>query len=193
MAIDLSWIQERVRLAQAGDVSAFGDVVEQLHRVIRAHVAMLGAPSGEEDELAQRAFVQAFEKLDTFDSERPFLPWLRGIARHEVLRYYSRRGVEGRHQDEIVRTYLAEAKAGEPDEESLDLRFEREHLTACLEHLTPKAMALIKDRYFTDLDAIAIAKRDGCATEAVRTALSRARALLRRCIESRLGLAEAGP
>jgi RNA polymerase sigma-70 factor (ECF subfamily) len=148
---------------------------------------MLGAPAGEEDELAQRAFVRAFEKLDTFDPTRPFLPWLRGIARHEVLRYFARRNVEGRHQDEVVRCYLADARLGE-DEDNLDLRFEREHLVACLEKLTPGAMGLIKDRYYADLDAIAIAKRDACSTESVRTALSRARAVLRRCIEVRLGL-----
>ena len=35
MAIAHSWIQERILAAQAGDVPAFGDVVEHLHGVIR--------------------------------------------------------------------------------------------------------------------------------------------------------------
>ena len=192
MAIAHSWIQERILAAQNGNLDAFGEVVEHLHGVIRGYVAMQGAPAGEEEELAQRAFVEAFLKLKDFDPGRPFLPWLRGIARYVVLRWFERREVEVRHRDEKVRRFLAESAPIETVERDDDGRFDVEHLQGCLERLNPEAMSLIRDRYFADLDAPAIAQRDGCSPESIRMALSRARAVLRRCIESRLGLPEAG-
>ena len=91
MAIAHSFVQERILAAQGGDLTAFGDVVEHLHGVIRGYVAMHGAPAHEEEELAQRAFIEAYQKLGDFDPGRPFLPWMRGIARYVVLRYLSGR------------------------------------------------------------------------------------------------------
>ncbi len=67
-----------------------------------------------------------------------------------------------------------------------DARFDLEHLSACLDRLAPQAKGLIRDHYFAELDAPAIAERDGSSPEAIRMALSRARAMLRRCIETRL-------
>jgi RNA polymerase sigma-70 factor (ECF subfamily) len=190
MTIAHAWIQERILAAQAGDMAAFGDVVEHLHGVIRGYLAMHGAPASEEEELAQRAFVEAFQKLPDFDPGRPFLPWLRGIARYVLLRWFERREIEGRHQHDRVRRFLADRADTTGEEAEADARFDAEHLQACLERLKPAAVGLIRDRYYADLDAPAIADRDGCSTESIRMALSRARAALRRCIEARLGLAE---
>ncbi len=174
--------------AQAGDVSAFGDVVEHLQGVIRGFVAMQGAPPDEEEELTQRAFVEAFQKLAEFDPSRPFLPWMRGIARYVTLRYFERREIEARHRDQCVRQFLAESRIPDDGADD-DARFDLERLRACLARLAPDAVGLIRDRYFAQLDAMAIARRDGCSAEAVRMALSRARAALRRCIEANPGTA----
>jgi RNA polymerase sigma-70 factor, ECF subfamily len=193
MAISHAWIQERILAAQAGDISAFGDVVEHLHGVIRGYLAMHGAPASEEEELAQRTFIEAFQKLADFDPGRPFLPWLRGIARYALLRWFERREIEGRHQGDRVRRFLAEQAHVGDEADAADARFDAEHLKACLERLKPEAVSLIRDRYYADLDAPAIAVRDGCTPESIRMALSRARASLRRCIEARLGLGERPP
>lgn len=188
MSIAHAWIQERILAAQAGDITAFGDVVEHLHGVIRGYLAMHGAPRSEEDELAQRAFVEAFQKLPAFDPSRPFLPWMRGIARYVLLRWLERHEIEVRHQAAQVRHFLASQSAGDDSAFAADERFDVDYLRACLQRMKPEAGRLIRDRYYADLDAPTIAERDGCSTESVRMALSRARAELRRCIESRLGL-----
>ena len=55
---------ELVRRAQAGDVEAFGELVERNRRaVFRAALAAVGSPT-EADDVAQEAFVTAFQKLD---------------------------------------------------------------------------------------------------------------------------------
>ena len=54
---------ELVRRAQAGDVDAFGDLVERNRRaVFRAALAAVGSAT-EADDVAQEAFVTAFQKL----------------------------------------------------------------------------------------------------------------------------------
>jgi RNA polymerase sigma-70 factor (ECF subfamily) len=180
------WIRERLSSAQAGDYSAFGDVIERLNLIIRHCVIQFGAPLDEADELAQRTCVEAFGKLPDFDLERPFIPWVRGIARHVVLRFYERRRLDARHRDDRIRHFLALATNQEAGQEWTDERYDLNHLQDCLQKLSPSANQLIRDRYFADLDAPTIATRDGGAVEAVRMALSRARAALRQCIERRL-------
>lgn len=69
-----------VRLAQAGDVEAFGALVERHRRaVFRAALAAVRSPV-DADEVAQDAFVTAFEKLSGFRGEASFKTWLLSIA-----------------------------------------------------------------------------------------------------------------
>ena len=69
-----------VRRAQAGDVEAFGELVERNRRaVFRAALAALGSAT-EADDVAQEAFVTAFQKLKGFRGEASFKTWLLSIT-----------------------------------------------------------------------------------------------------------------
>ena len=69
-----------VRLAQAGDLDAFGELVERNRRaVFRAALAAVGI-AAEADDVAQETFVTAFRKLDGFRGESAFKTWLLSIA-----------------------------------------------------------------------------------------------------------------
>jgi RNA polymerase sigma-70 factor (ECF subfamily) len=74
-----------VRLAQAGDHQAFGQLVDRNRRAVyRTALAALG--SGEEaDEVAQETFVAVFVKLHTFRGESSFRTWLLTIAWRRAL------------------------------------------------------------------------------------------------------------
>ena len=74
-----------VRLAQAGDVEAFGELVERNRRaVFRAALACVGSPA-EADDVAQEAFVTAFRKLGTFRGEAQFRTWLLSITWRKAI------------------------------------------------------------------------------------------------------------
>jgi RNA polymerase sigma-70 factor (ECF subfamily) len=74
-----------VRLAQAGDVEAFGELVERNRRaVFRAALACVGSPA-EADDVAQEAFVTAYRKLDTFRGEAQFRTWLLSITWRKAI------------------------------------------------------------------------------------------------------------
>ena len=76
---------ELVRRAQAGDLDAFGELVERNRRaVFRAALACVGS-AAEADDVAQEAFITAFRKLDTFRGEAQFRTWLLSITWRKAI------------------------------------------------------------------------------------------------------------
>jgi RNA polymerase sigma-70 factor (ECF subfamily) len=74
-----------VRLAQAGDVDAFGELVERNRRaVFRAALAGVGSPE-EADDVAQEAFVTAYRKLASFRGDAQFRTWLLSITWRKAI------------------------------------------------------------------------------------------------------------
>jgi len=74
-----------VRLAQAGDAEAFGQLVERNRRaVFRAALAAVGSPT-EADDVAQEAFVTAWRKLNGFRGESQFRTWLLSITWRKAI------------------------------------------------------------------------------------------------------------
>ena len=97
---------ELVRRAQAGDVQAFGDLVERNRRaVFRAALAAVGSAT-EADDVAQEAFVTAFQKIQAFRGEASFKTWLLAIAwrkaidRRKSVTRWMQRMVAPAHSDE---------------------------------------------------------------------------------------------
>lgn len=71
--------------ARQGDRDAFGDLVDRhRHAVYRAALAVLRSPDEAED-VAQEAFVTAYQKLDTFRGEASFKTWVVTIAWRRAL------------------------------------------------------------------------------------------------------------
>jgi RNA polymerase sigma-70 factor, ECF subfamily len=174
---------ELIHAAQAGQVEAFGDLVERHVADLRGFLALLGVPGGERDELSQDVFVEAFRSLGSYQPVRPFGPWLRGIARHQVLAARRRRG-RGRRAlalDAVAELIAAAESAATPWAELVG------PLRTCTEALPEPARQLLGLRYGEDLDSPAIAARTGRSPEAVRMALARLRAALAECIRRRLG------
>ena len=74
-----------VRMAQAGDTDAFGELVERNRRaVFRAALAAVGSAT-EADDVAQEAFVTAWRKLDGFRGESQFRTWLLSITWRKAI------------------------------------------------------------------------------------------------------------
>lgn len=74
-----------VRLAQAGDVGAFGELVERNRRaVFRAALAAVGSAT-EADDVAQEAFLTAWRKLSGFRGDSQFRTWLLSITWRKAI------------------------------------------------------------------------------------------------------------
>ena len=84
------------RRAQAGDETAFEELVLRYERSVFAFLrGRLGNVQDAED-VAQTVFVKVYRGLDRLDASRPFAPWLFAIARREAASRYRSRSSESR-------------------------------------------------------------------------------------------------
>src|SRR5258705_6465643 len=71
--------------SRGGDPAAFGELVRRYQTsVYNVCYRLLGERRAAQD-LAQEAFIRAYERLRTYDVERPFGPWMRRVAAHPCL------------------------------------------------------------------------------------------------------------
>ncbi len=96
-----------VRRAQAGDLEAFGELVDRNRRaVFRAALAAVGS-AADADDVAQDAFVTAFRKLGSFRGEAAFRTWLlaitwrKAIDRRKSVGRWVQRLATGRAADDL--------------------------------------------------------------------------------------------
>lgn len=97
------------RLAATGDRAAFGELVRRHGNAVRALIRRMGADPAAADDVAQDAFLRAFERIGDFRGEGAFDGWLKRIAARAYLRRF-----RGPLRVEVVLDDVAEpATAGE--------------------------------------------------------------------------------
>jgi RNA polymerase sigma-70 factor (ECF subfamily) len=146
---------------------------------LRDHVAA--------EDLLQETFLVAWRILDRYDRRLPFGPWVRGIAGKLLLNHRRRLGRSRVHFcDEQMLGHLDDGfrefarLQGDTFDEKLDA------LRDCLEHLTGPQRESIRLHYEHGLHCKEIAQRLGIGFEAVKKHLQRGRALLHRCLATKL-------
>ena len=73
-------------LAAAGDRRAFGELVRRHASGVRSLLRRMGAMPAEADDVAQDAFLSAFESVSEFRGEGAFAGWVKRIAARLYLR-----------------------------------------------------------------------------------------------------------
>jgi len=167
-----------------GEQESFTDLVRAFQQdVWRVCAFALHDVTGTE-EMVQRALVQAYFKLDTFDTRRDFRAWIRAIARNELRQEFRQRS---RYRERLkryrthVETLMADDEQAEHYESEL-----RDALRHCRERLTEPARRALDLRYGRSMDFTDIADALGRSVAAARQLLQRTRLTLRLCIEGRM-------
>lgn len=88
---ELRWADE-VRAAREGDRAAFEALVRGVQRPVYGLSLRLLGNEAEAAEIAQEAFLRAYQHLDRFDASRSFEVWILSIARNLCLDLLRRRG-----------------------------------------------------------------------------------------------------
>jgi len=144
-------------------------------------LAATGCPH-QADDLQQNVACVLLAKFSRYDHDRPFGPWVIGIARLEVLKWRQRRA----RRREVLSVEAIDVMAADFSERP-DLLSERLALLPdCLAQLQETARQLVALRYGEGLAAKAIAARVGRTPAAIDMALSRIRRTLRDCMASKL-------
>jgi RNA polymerase sigma-70 factor, ECF subfamily len=167
------------RSAKTGDRRAYDQLVEACQDRLRAALAWHCRSREELDEIAQRAFIAAYQGLQGL--EGPFYPWLLGIARN-LLRMEIRQRLSRAGHLEHLLAHERQRRLDEPvaaDERLGALR-------ACLQGLTTAGRRLLQQHYAEAAPLAELAAEADTTTGAVKQRLLRLREALRRCMERKL-------
>lgn len=161
-----------VLAVQQGDLGAFSDLFRRHYpSVRRACTRRLHDPL-EADDVAQAAFVRAFERIATCHGERRFSAWVHVIAHHLCVdAQRSRARVEPREQPLAGRPAH---RANEPEESLLDAE-RMAHVHAALGALPVRQRDAVIARDCHDLRPPEIADQLGLSVGAVDSLVLRAR------------------
>jgi len=179
-------LDDLLRGVRGGDQQCFESIVRRFERPLRAWLATHASPAIDVDDVAQRTFVIAFTKLDTFELGTNFSAWLFTIARYQLMTdltrlrrvadYHARfapdlleRELERRLQDPVG-----------PERVRLD------HLKECVASLGENLQRFIDWRYDEEIPLEEMANRSGRSVGAIKKQLWQIRRKLQQCVENRI-------
>jgi RNA polymerase sigma-70 factor (ECF subfamily) len=176
-----------VRSAQGGDARAFAELVRRYQRAVYRVAHGLTRNPSDADDVAQETFVRAYQALGRFRVGEPLYPWLARITINLAFSLHRRR----RRRPEAPLEPLLEAgrQWGVEDDpgERLDQEERRRRLLGALAKLRPEHQAVLVLRVTQDLSYDEIAKALSVPIGTVMSRLARARAELRRRLETGAG------
>ena len=141
-------------------------------------------------DVLQETNLAILSHASTYDPSRPFLPWARGVARKNVLRFYQKKGREKLVFDDGLVESLAERVPCATDDNPVD---ELARLRTCMDKLVFKQREVVSARYMRGEAVKDIAVREKCSEGAVSMLLHRVRQLLADCMVRDRKRAEAVP
>ena len=154
----------------------------QYHRDVERYVfSMLPRPA-DASEVVQEVSVRLWEKWDSYDQDRPFLPWAMRFAYLQVLKWR-----QGKAREKLIFSddLLSQINATNDYEEPL-MEARRKTLTLCLEKLNKDDRRIVELRYRRHGAIKEEAKKTGVKMHKLYYALERIRIQLLNCIELNL-------
>lgn len=138
------------------------------------------------EDILQDVAEDAAKSFSRYDSAKPFLAWVMGIARFKVIDYYRKNDRDAHIFDSEVLEHLSTAFEAVFPESSP----RQEALERCVEKLPPKSRRLLEMRYEMEMKPAKIAEQVGTTSGSIRVLLTRVRTALGDCVEKRLKQAE---
>ncbi|HUH02706.1 MAG TPA: sigma-70 family RNA polymerase sigma factor [Kofleriaceae bacterium] len=169
--------QELIDRFRGGEARAFDELVRRYQQPVFYLCLRYLKNDADSKDVSQRAFVRAFQKLETFRGESTFRTWLYRIAINLSLNYL--RDHRREQPTEISDAALTRGPTGPMriigDEQSIRLR-------AAIEALPPKQRQVLELRIFDELPFREVAALADCTENAAKVnfhhAVKKLRALL---------------
>lgn len=167
---------ELVQKCQAGETSAFQELVSRYHQ--KVYMVILGLLRHREDalEVAQETFFRAYRKINSFQGGSSFYTWIYRIAVNisiDAQRRQKRNPLDFReNMDEVLDAQNEVARDPFADMQDRELR---ENLVKAINDLTPEHKAVIVLRTIDGLSYKDIGEILGCSEGTVMSRLHYAR------------------
>jgi RNA polymerase sigma-70 factor (ECF subfamily) len=167
---DVVWVARCLQ----GEQAAFETLVRRYQGILFKVAYRLTANREDARDVAQNAFIRAFERLETYDPSRKFFSWIYRIAVNESLNYRRQRHV---HDD--LDPSLQAARGADPIEQAETA----DRVQTALMALTPEYREVIVMRYFGELSYEEISHAIGIPEKTVKSRLFTARERLGRLLD----------
>lgn len=173
-----------VRRAQGGDANAYDELIRRYQRQIYGVVYHMTSHHEDANDLAQEAFVKAWQALKSFKGDSSFFTWLYRIAVNRTLNHLKQRKFrEGRHAMSLNdldieaehHPDLVALVSDKTPRRALALEELKEKLNVALQRLSENHRIVVTLHDVQGLPHEEIAKVLGCNTATVRTRLFYAR------------------
>lgn len=148
--------------------------------VVRGFIRALVRDRHLADDILQETFLTVSRKAADFQPGTSFPRWACAVARLKVLETLRRERGSLKYLSEEAIEALTAVEQDLPDHDR-----RAELLEDCVKELPPSMKRSVELRYVGDHKPAEVARMIGWSAEAVHVALSRARSLLRDCIERR--------
>ena len=166
--------------ALAGDAGAYRSVLRDCVPFISSVARAQGVGPDLMDDAIQETLITLHRARATYDPARPFLPWLRAIARHRAVDVLRRQGRDRSREvhDEVA--YGVQQDPAPPANEMLGRQQEHQALRGMIERLPAGQRQAVEQLGLAERSLEEAAKLTGRSKGALKVNFHRALAALRR-------------
>jgi RNA polymerase sigma-70 factor (ECF subfamily) len=178
---------------KAGDLDAFQQLVEKHQAAVIGTVAKMMGSANDAEDLAQQVFVRVWKSAHRYEPKAKFTTWLFTITRNLVFnesrKRYRKSEISMEAHEEAYHVTTEDDAAIRPDEATLQQEL-IEAIDAAIQKLPEKQRLAVILRRYEDMPYDEIGKVLNLSLPAVKSLLFRARADLRKHLQSYLDAEE---
>ena len=158
--------------ARRGVSDAFGELITRYQTSVFNVCYRMTNERREAEDLTQETFLRVYSRLDMFDLEREFGPWVRRAAANLCLNHLESQKVTAEIDDD------RDVDESSQPESAVEVRERNEQIRTALSSLPAQYRAVVELRHFQDLSYDEIATELDIPLSDVKSHLFRARKLL---------------
>jgi len=158
--------------ARRGENEAFGELVTRYQTGVFNVCYRMLHERGEAEDMAQETFMRAYDRLNTFDLEREFGPWIRRVAANLCLNF-----IESR-KSTLPLDEERDADQARRPEKQVEVKERSEQVRDALTSLPAQYRVVVELRHYQEMSYDEIARELNIPLSDVKSHLFRARKLL---------------
>lgn len=173
--------EEISRKVQAGEVHAFGVLIERYEEKLKRYARRFLFDAEEAKDLVQEVFIKAYMNIKSFDATRRFSPWLYRVAHNEFVNAGKKKARAPVSPVDFDLLFPAPVAVETADSELTNHEI-RQLLDQCLQKIDTKYREPLVLYYFEDLDYRAISDVMQIPVATVGVRLSRGKEMLKKLV-----------
>ncbi|HXT10814.1 MAG TPA: RNA polymerase sigma factor [Candidatus Angelobacter sp.] len=177
--VELDQEQHWLEQSRQGDHAAFENLIRNHQRMIHSMAYRMTGSMADAEDLAQEAFIRAFQQIDSYRGEAKFSSWLCRIAMNACLNWRQREI----RRAEIHQDWAEETLRGGSEKKNVAADEDSSRVQAALDRLPVKQRAAIILTVYEEMNHAEAARALGCTEATVSWRVFAARTKLKRWLK----------